>query len=741
MVSVRKLIRSMSSKRNIGKEKTAVEEQQPTASSSSYEARDEHESNESTIQAQETYIPSTQMNLVPIVKKTEERAMRITDLQTVAKVIRQRCKTEQWTSTKTGEPLSPEQVNLYDLNYYYIQPKTVPNGVVLFGLEDCEFRMGQVIYQKHENESEQYKRPYGRVLKDSTTGSHVWISVEKGKFYQDLDTFVQDDVESPPENIGSPSFVEFKEGKRSSLKEMLHATPTKPDWFISHTWSDSVLKFVERCEYHATSYCTTWTPHGKKFDEDKYNSYSYWICAYANNQHELATEINSSPVESAFMKAIMSSNGTLIMMDHDASSLSRIWCDFEVFMTIMNGQSMDIVALDEDDRPCLLTEKLLPSDEDAEDKAWRDMHFPKHFFLKSFEIALQNGNASQIEDKARILKAMVSMKDIVKNKSINWNDDGPLQRLMNEEMLKEEHIAYQLANEALHAKFAIYAWPLAHKYEQVKTFNGSKAFSISKESLAFSNILSNLINCNFDTTLQSTTSNNEAEDEKVEVEKDAKDVIDLSVITSKAALLDRFEITLIGTNKHSFLNVFAGIPYNCRYVRLEFHDCENITDEVFFVLWEKLSQLKHLIHFDIKIGNLSNTHSDALVTHPRKGLSAVLPKMKKLETLILDIEGDTYQHKSCFTEKSIHRLSKAIPSKTNLKTLKIDFGEQRVYICESKDEVEWWKVSVSSYLKDRPHHGFGNSLSDYAAIHGSHSMQKKEKMFFGPIKRFFYGFN
>jgi hypothetical protein len=331
------------------------------------------------------------------------------------------------------------------------------------------------------------------------------------------------------------------------------------------------------------------------------------------------------------------------------------------------------------------------------------------------------------------------MKDIVKNKNINWNDDGPLKRLMDEKMLREERMAYQLANEALHAKFAIYAWPLAHQHEQVKSFNGSDALSKSKESLPFSNILLNVMNCNFDTTLHTTSSGEEAEYEKVEA--DTKEIIDLSVITSKAALLDRFEITLIGTCKHSFLDVFAGIPYNCRYVRLEFHDCENITDEVFFALWEKLSQLKYLIHFDIKIGNLSNTHSDALVTHPRRGLATVLPKLKKLETLILDIEGDTYRHKSCFTEKSIHRLSKAIPSKTNLKTLKIDFGEQRVYICESKDEVEWWKVSVSSYQKERPHHGFGNSLSDYAAIHGSHSMQKKEKMFFGPIKRFFYGFN
>ena len=55
------------------------------------------------------------------------------------------------------------------------------------------------------------------------------------------------------------------------LKEMLHSQPTRPNWFISHTWSDSVIAFVERCDKHAHSYCTTWPPGPEPdFDEEKF---------------------------------------------------------------------------------------------------------------------------------------------------------------------------------------------------------------------------------------------------------------------------------------------------------------------------------------------------------------------------------------------------------------------------------------------------------------------------------------
>ena len=57
------------------------------------------------------------------------------------------------------------------------------------------------------------------------------------------------------------------------------------------------------------------------------------------------------------------------MMNQDATMLNRIWCDFEIFLTMMNSQMLDIAAQDENSKPCLLTETVIPLDEDEEDKA------------------------------------------------------------------------------------------------------------------------------------------------------------------------------------------------------------------------------------------------------------------------------------------------------------------------------------------------------------------------------------
>ena len=47
-----------------------------------------------------------------------------------------------------GTELSPNDVNLYDLNYYVILPSTVPNGVILKGLGAGDYKTGQVLLQE-----------------------------------------------------------------------------------------------------------------------------------------------------------------------------------------------------------------------------------------------------------------------------------------------------------------------------------------------------------------------------------------------------------------------------------------------------------------------------------------------------------------------------------------------------------------------------------------------------------------
>ncbi|CAE8597307.1 unnamed protein product [Polarella glacialis] len=58
-----------------------------------------------------------------------------------------------------------------------------------------------------------------------------------------------------------------------------------------------------------------------------------WICIFANNQfgQDFGTGLRDSP----FYKAVMAAEeGTLLMVDRDASSLQRIWCGFELHLTI-----------------------------------------------------------------------------------------------------------------------------------------------------------------------------------------------------------------------------------------------------------------------------------------------------------------------------------------------------------------------------------------------------------------------
>jgi len=666
-----------------------------------------------------------QMKLIPLVERTEERAMRITDLRAVAKIIEERCDKEGWVSTFDGSTLTAQIVNLYDLNYYIIQPSTVPEGVILKGMHHRSYKKGEIVFQEADSEFQKYQRPFGEVMEDCE-GTDVLINVQKGKFGKDRNTIIGD------ESCGSPVFVEFKGGVRMSMKEFLHPQPTPPDWFISHSWGDSVLSFAKRCELHAKKYCTTWTRNGSNFNKNQYDQYSYWVCAYANNQHELASEIVDSPMKSAFMKAITKSHGTLIMMDHQGTCLTRIWCGFEIFMTIMDSQTLDIVATNELWEPFLLTEKILPSDEDAEDKAYRDMQFPHHLLARGMTVVLEEGDASCSIDKVRILKAMVSMQTIIAEEdeetdSINWNDTGPLERLQSTPNMfsNEERTSYQLANDALHARFAIFAWPKAHQYGIVDSFQEPQDNKVPRHTRSYT-------------------------DGAIETEKLNNGTLDLPSITSKAALLDRYEVTLIGTNQESFMNVFRGIPLNCRSVRIEFHDGEDIQNQVFFYLWEKLSQLDHLVHFDMKIGNLSHSHDDKMIVDSQRGLAAILPKLRKLQTLVLDIEGDTFQHHSCLSESSVVALGNAINSDISLQVLKFDFGgwdgNHRVYQMTNIDDIlEWSKDPTSpTFLTERISHGFGNTLSAYA-VHGVRDGIKSGEGFGSRVKnklfesiRYFY---
>ena len=63
---------------------------------------------------------------------------------------------------------------------------------------------------------------------------------------------------------------------------------------------------------------------------------TYWVCAYANNQHALGEDITADPKESAFYKAMQlrECEGVLVVLDEKATPFMRVWCCFEQAMVV-----------------------------------------------------------------------------------------------------------------------------------------------------------------------------------------------------------------------------------------------------------------------------------------------------------------------------------------------------------------------------------------------------------------------
>eukprot|EP00435_Cladocopium_sp_Y103_P004561 s4639_g1.t1 len=62
-------------------------------------------------------------------------------------------------------------------------------------------------------------------------------------------------------------------------------------WFVSHAWLEPVCNFVA-CLKHHTSL--------RQLSDQT----AYWVCAYANNQHQLENEICNNPRKTSFYRAI-----------------------------------------------------------------------------------------------------------------------------------------------------------------------------------------------------------------------------------------------------------------------------------------------------------------------------------------------------------------------------------------------------------------------------------------------------
>ena len=103
-------------------------------------------------------------------------------------------------------------------------------------------------------------------------------------------------------------------GRRGCSYVELVATSSpsqRPKWFVSHAWSEPIWKFALCLKRHAELHQLPSTS-------------AYWVCAYANNQHQLDEEICKNPRKTSFYRAIKACVGVLLILDQDATPFTRI---------------------------------------------------------------------------------------------------------------------------------------------------------------------------------------------------------------------------------------------------------------------------------------------------------------------------------------------------------------------------------------------------------------------------------
>lgn len=363
------------------------------------------------------------------------RAMLLRELLNIPETIETMCVEENWTDMLKGQVLTPDEVNLYHFNYHLISPKTCSASITLFGLQDGHYQKGGRMKQVDSNGVAIAR---GVVLED-VTGTDVQVKLTKGQF-QTASSLTAGGAQVVLQKVhrGVPNRIENADS--CSYKEMISSTPTPPTWFCTHWWGEPIFDFVKCCREHA------------KFRGLEDTKASYWICAYANrqSQEELDYEVGEDPDTSSFRRAMLLSEGTLLMLDRNATPFERIWCDYELYKVVTDDVLLDIAAVEEG-RVRLLTKRPLPHEHLVE-KSNRERKFPVTLLAKGIQVKLQEGRCTVEEDKVRILNSM---------------GKNPKTGVVDPDLLAKN---VEDANRALRGYLASAAWPQAVRMGVVQSF-------------------------------------------------------------------------------------------------------------------------------------------------------------------------------------------------------------------------------------------------------------------------------
>lgn len=223
------------------------------------------------------------------------------------------------------------------------------------------------------------------------------------------------------------------------------AEAQKPHWFVSHAWQEPVQDFLTCLRGHATV---------RQLEEEV----AYWVCAYANNQHELGNDLRFNPRETSFFRAMQLCGGVLLVLDPLATPFARVWCCFELAMALTDlvtpqGRFLLDIATVSQGAAELLTDGMVPSELKNEHcvcagaggkaKAKREETFPIELIQRALEIDIVAASASREVDKLRILN------------SIGGLPEEELDTNLPEPLPEERKESYERVNRSLRSIFAL----------------------------------------------------------------------------------------------------------------------------------------------------------------------------------------------------------------------------------------------------------------------------------------------
>lgn len=199
--------------------------------------------------------------------------------------------------------------------------------------------------------------------------SEQWKSTETGYGLQPHQVTMYDLVKHyvlPRTQANACSFVEAAFGEHHNEYEH-QSVQRPPQWFVSHTWSDSIFHVANCIEQHASD---------RGLDA---NTVTYWICALAMNQHSNEASIAIETIDESSLKnplmtldVMNATEGILSVVDIQNVYFKRIWCLWELFLALERSRAscfgdeghylIDIYTTTDDDKAVGLTDGSVKAD-------------------------------------------------------------------------------------------------------------------------------------------------------------------------------------------------------------------------------------------------------------------------------------------------------------------------------------------------------------------------------------------